>query len=560
MTSEPRPALVRLLAIVPFRLKATLGLLTVLTALGEGFGFALIVPLLTLLSGDTDASGWTAALIRLPTGVLLAGFVLVMIVRALAETWRAVAAHAFAARIVDTLRMKVLSRLLHAEWSHLSGENLPRHQAVLLTDIERIGYAGDMFAQGVRAACLLTSLGIAGLLIAPQAAIPVVFLGLVVAGVHALLSRGAARSGERVTRSYEQLTLLVQQNLDNLRLVKTAQRERPVLRQTEHEVAALRAGEKAYVMGSAIARGVLTVLAAVLLAGAIGWFAGREVSPNWPVWIVVVALGVRAVPLLVALQQAAQQWAHERPALTNVEQTLVALDKVQEPVPTSKVSAAPRLRSMLELRDICVAHDGRTILDGVTLSVKAHTIAVVEGRSGVGKTTLADVVGGLIAPDTGALMLDGTEVRGAARAAWRAKVGYVDQRPALFSGTIREALTWGDADVSEDALQRALSQANAQFVHRRPGGLDAEIAFGAHRLSGGERQRLALARTLLRRPDLLILDEATSAVDPESEAAIAQSLRNLSQECTVLIIAHRGALTRLADRRFTLADGRVTPS
>ena len=551
-TSDVLSSLWRLLRLAPRRSTALLAFLTAVTALGEGFGFALVVPLLGVVAGQEGGTGPLATLADLPLGVLLAGFVAVVSLRAGAETWRAVVAHDHAAAIVDTLRTRALSKLLHARWDYLSGTNRARAQAVLLTDIERVGYAGDLFAQGLRSGGLLVALGATALFAAPQAALLIASFGLLVAIVHAALSRDASRSGAAVTTAYERLTGQVQEALEKLRLVKSGGHEADILAHTDREVRLLRQGERAYAYGGAIARGVITVLAAILLVGTIAWLAGREAEPDWPVWIVLVALSTRVVPLLVALQQAWQQWVHERPALANAEALIAELSKVQEP---STTSPAPRLHTELRLERVTVVRKDRKVLDTIDLALPAGSVTAVEGRSGVGKTTLADVLAGMMAPDSGMVLLDGTPLAGGARVAWRSRVAYVAQDALFIPGTIRENLVWGSGGVEDAQVSRVIEQANARFVHDRPDSLEDRLAAGAHQLSGGEKQRLSLARALLRKPDLLILDEATSAVDPAGEAAIAESLRSLPKQCTVLIIAHRGRLTELADRRLLLSDG-----
>ena len=543
IASSARPATVRLAA------------LTIAMAVSEGAGFALLLPLLALVSGAASDAGALAPLARLPLGVLLAGFVLIVALRAAMEAWRGVAAHDFAARIVDRLREDALSALLHAEWRMLASENQPRNQAVLLTDIERVGYAGDLLAQALRAGLLLAALGAAGLLLAPAFLAAMIGFAALVALVHRSFARQAAKTGEAVSNHYEDLAARLHQTLENLRLVKSTGRQRAVQAELVADVARLRQQERRHVALGGIARALLTIMGAGLLAGAIAYAAARGIAPDWPRWIAVSALAIRALPLLVALQQAAQQWSHELPALARVEAMTERLTRRREPVATSV--APPRLRKRLELRGIGMTFDGRSLLREIDLVLPAGSITAIEGASGAGKSTLADLCAGLIAPDEGQVCIDGRPLDADSRIAWRGRVAHIHQHPALFAGSVRDNLAWADPDADDEALRTALARANATFVHARPGGWDAPLASGAHQVSGGERQRIALARALLRKPDLLILDEATSALDHSAEAAIAESVSALAPDCTVLIVAHRGALSALARHRYRLAGGRL---
>ena len=143
------------------------------------------------------------------------------------------------------------------------------------------------------------------------------------------------------------------------------------------------------------------------------------------------------------------------------------------------------------------------------------------------------------------------------RRAWRKRVAYVHQEPVLLAASLRDNLRWAAPAASAAALETALREAAAEFAFALPQGPDTLLGDGGRRLSGGERQRLMLARALLRRPALLILDEATSALDPANEAQIVQALKRLKGTLTVVLIAHRGALSALADRTYRLDGGRL---
>ncbi|WP_370521610.1 ATP-binding cassette domain-containing protein [Novosphingobium sp. ERN07] len=217
----------------------------------------------------------------------------------------------------------------------------------------------------------------------------------------------------------------------------------------------------------------------------------------------------------------------------------------------------PTVTREIALRNITVQFESRArpALDRISIDLPVRTITALTGPSGAGKSTLADVIGGLLTPDAGQLTLDGQPLDPSLRRAWRSHVTYVQQVPILFSGTVRDNLLWASPDASDDALRTALAEASADFVLRLPQGLDTKVGEHGHQFSGGERQRIILARAMLRAPDLLILDEAANALDRENDAAIARTIQALRDRCTVLVIAHGGALEDIADRTVRIVGG-----
>jgi ATP-binding cassette, subfamily C, bacterial len=196
------------------------------------------------------------------------------------------------------------------------------------------------------------------------------------------------------------------------------------------------------------------------------------------------------------------------------------------------------------------------VLNGVDFTVDAGTTVAIVGTSGAGKTTIADLMIGLLAPDSGRITIDGI-VLGDNAASWRETIAYVPQDTFLFHDTIRANLTWVRPDVSGDDINRALTLAMADFVHALPNGLDTVVGDRGVRLSGGERQRIALARALLRKPSLLILDEATSAIDRENEQRILDAIDRLHGSVTIVMITHRMAAVAGADAVHVLDAGRI---
>jgi len=204
---------------------------------------------------------------------------------------------------------------------------------------------------------------------------------------------------------------------------------------------------------------------------------------------------------------------------------------------------------------VTFGYDGEPVLREVTFEIEPGETVALVGATGSGKSTLCYLLAGLVDPWTGAIRLGGVDLRHVPLADARAAVALVFQETFLFADAVRENLTLG-ARIDDDEIDHALRRARAEFARRLPEGIDTVVGERGITLSGGQRQRLALARAVLRRPGLLVLDDATSAVDPVVEADILRNLRG-DRGSTLLLIAHRLSTIRLADRVLFLDAGRV---
>ena len=200
---------------------------------------------------------------------------------------------------------------------------------------------------------------------------------------------------------------------------------------------------------------------------------------------------------------------------------------------------------------------GRQVLSGVSFTVPHHRQVALVGPSGAGKSTVFALVARFYEPDSGTVLFDGRPATELGRDACRRRIAVVDQNTHVVHGTLRENITYAVPDAPEAEVRRVLALARLEeLVDRLPGGLDAVIGERGSTLSGGERQRIALARALLARPALLLLDEPTSHLDAINEAALTTVMKEIAQECALLVIAHRLSTVQHADRIVVLHEGR----
>jgi subfamily B ATP-binding cassette protein MsbA len=197
----------------------------------------------------------------------------------------------------------------------------------------------------------------------------------------------------------------------------------------------------------------------------------------------------------------------------------------------------------------------------LTFTAKPGTVTAIVGRSGSGKSTLIRLLPRFYDPSAGSIRLDGTDIADVTLTSLRHQIALVSQQVMLFDDTVMANVRFGKSDASDDAVRQALISANAEeFVSKLPEGINTRIGERGNRLSGGQKQRLAIARAILKDAPILILDEATAALDNESERLVQEALAHLIPDRTTLIIAHRLSTVEHADQVLVLDEGRLVES
>lgn len=545
------------------RLVPRLALLQTLSALTEGVGLVLLVPLLGTLAGpDTVAVGPIAKAVTnlgfdqtLPA--LLALFVVLVAARAALVLARNRAALSLELALIDGLRQRAWRALLGADWRTLQGLRRSDQASLLITNLDRAGHGVNQLLLATTSVVTLLALALAALAIYPLFALGGLLAGMLVLLAYRRLRRQATALGEAFGAIWDRVYGAIGEALGALRSIKAlgreAQAEAMVMQGFAELGAARHAWHSSQAMGQFLLQtGGAAVLALLVWLALAGWhLPAATILP-------LIAVFARGLPLLGTLQEAWQEWRHAAPALAAAEAQIAAMDAAAEP----SAIAAERieLARALHLDGVTLHYAGQAApaLAGVSVAIPARQITALVGPSGAGKSSLVDLLAGLLVPDAGTIAVDEVVLDPAKLRTWRGQVAYIDQEPLVLAASVGDNLRWAVPAADELRLWQALEDAAAaDFVRALPQRLETRLGDGGGRLSGGERQRLMLARALLRDPQLLILDEGSSALDTENEMAIAAALAQLRGRMTIVLIAHRGALLDLADHVIRLDSGQV---
>ena len=217
-----------------------------------------------------------------------------------------------------------------------------------------------------------------------------------------------------------------------------------------------------------------------------------------------------------------------------------------------------RVEKEVRFEDVSFAYDDRVVLQHVDLVLPQGQMVALVGPSGGGKSTLVNLLPRFFDPDSGSVRIDGVDCRDLTLKSLRSITGIVTQETVLFNDTVRANIAYGRSDLPIERIREAAAAAySEEFIAELPEGYDTVIGESGFRLSGGQRQRLAIARALLKNPPILVLDEATSQLDSESEALVQKALGNLMRGRTTLVIAHRLSTVMRADRIVVMEGGRI---
>ena len=460
------------------------------------------------------------------------------------------------AHMATDLRLGLIRALLRSRWQYYVHQPLGIYAAAVASEARR---ASEGYLRATTLVALFVQAAVAvaiGLLVSwPATLVALLGTALIIALLNFLV-QAARRAGARQTTAARSLLKRLTEALQSVKPLKAMGREALIGPMLEADTRQLNRALRREVLN----KEALQALQDPLMIGflAVGLYATqtRFDLPLATVLVVVVVCG-RIVGALGQAQKEFQRMVACESAFWALRATIEQAEGAREQL---SGSSAPDLRRAIALRDVHFAYDGKAVLRAASLTVPAGELTAIVGASGAGKTTVADLIIGLLQPNAGAVLIDDLPLPAIDARRWRALIGYVPQETFLLHDSVRQNVTLGDPDASPADIETALRAAGAwDFVAALPQGIDTVVGERGARISGGQRQRIALARALVRRPQLLILDEATAALDPSTEAEVCDTLLQLRGTMTILAIAHRSRLVSLADHVYRIEGGSVTP-
>jgi ATP-binding cassette subfamily C protein len=456
------------------------------------------------------------------------------------------------ARAATDLRLRLLDALMSARWSFYTHQPLGAVANAFATEPQR---ASGAYLQATTLVSVLIQVSLytaLSLLLSWKATAG----SIVIAAFSLFLLRGligvTRRAGKKQTHLLRSLLSRISDTFQGLKPLKAMAREGRVAPLLEGTVLRLNRVARQRILateGLAAAQEPLVVSCLALGAAAALFYMEMD-------WKTLTGLGLvlaRIFFLLARVQRRYQAF------VTNESAFWSLLDRIEEAERAGeKVSGGerPSLEREIRFEGVDVGYEGHVVLENMSLAIPAGKITALVGPSGAGKTTISDLVIGLILPDRGKILIDGVPLSRIDMKAWRESIGYVPQELFLLNDTVLKNVTLGESDLSREQVEQALRKAGGwDFVSKLPEGLDTMVGERGARLSGGQRQRIAISRALVHEPCLLVLDEATTALDPATEASVWESLLELRGQVTILAVSHQPRLARVADRIYRVDGG-----
>jgi ABC-type multidrug transport system fused ATPase/permease subunit len=550
-------------------------LFLMLGALLEGVGLLLLLPLLSLVLGAKSGNAWLDGLSRwllaLAPGssrfvqllFLLGLFAGLLAIRAFVILRRDVTLAKLQVGFVEFHRVQIIRLLARCGWDVVSRLRHGRVTHVLGADVQACGDAAFLLLQSLVAITMLAGQCLLIVLISPLLA--AIILGLLLVGAISLgpVLRRSQALGEGVTEASLGLATTTNQFLGALKLALSQNLQGSFVAEFENASADAASRRIDFTRQKTASQLTLTALAAAIAGIAILIGIGL-LGASAATLVAFLFILARMSGPAAQIQAGAQHVFHSLPAYAKMKELEAELGTVTRTRAAAPATPAP-IGGDIGFRAVTFRHQeradsgpGEKGVEDIDLVIREGSFLGVTGASGAGKTTFADLLVGLYPPDRGTISIGGDRLDAEHLPSWRESVSYVSQDPFLFHDSIRRNLLWARPGVSDEEIWAALELGGAAaLVRRMEGALDAVAGERGTLISGGERQRIALARALIRRPKLLVLDEATNAIDVEGERAILAQVRNAAPDRTIVMIAHREASLALCTRRIELREGRI---
>lgn len=538
------------------KLFCTLGLMF-FKSVSSGVGLLLILPLLQIIGfsvGSNINNGIAKRFVaifetlHLPLTLLsiLACYILLISIIALAAYAEQCISVNLQERYIHYKRAQLYHHLLNSKWQFFIQQSASDLLHSLTGQVQTIGACNYQLLTLLNSGMLILSYTILAFMLSWPMTLLAIVCAVFLFQLMLPLHQKSAQSGQDHLQKNRAITQSIHEQLAALKMIKGSGAEAQFVDATLAVSRSLEKQNQRLTVATATTK-LLYSVSSVVLFSMLLYVAISYVHLAIGSLLLLLIVFSRLLPMLSSLQQTYQRLLHQLPSFQEMQQLLQRCIMHQEAIQTGAIS----FNNAIVVRNLGFSYrPGMTppILDNVSLQLKKNTITALVGPSGVGKSTLADLIIGLLEPTEGAIYIDNQLLNSTNKLAWRKQVAYLPQNAFLFNTSIRSNLTLFCQDVTDDRMWEVLNDASAaNFVTSMDQGLDTIIGDRGVRLSNGECQRIALARALLSKPQLLVLDETTNALDEQNIIAIQHALTRLRDTMTIIIITHQTSMSNFAD-------------
>ncbi len=458
------------------------------------------------------------------------------------------------AHVATALRLNLIEALLASRWQYYLRQPVGALANSIATEAYR---AANGFEHSVNVLALAIEVivySLVALFISWEATLGSLVIGMILFVVLHRLVRATRRAGAKQTQLLRHLLTYLSDVLGSVKSLKAMARDNVADAILHEQTQQLEKATRKEVTNRAALLALQEPILAALTASGL-YLALVIWNLSLPEVMVMVFLLTRILGLLNKTQRRYQQLTVQESAYWALRN---AAEEARAEAERTTGTLTPTLEQGLSLRHIAFSYERKSIFKDLNIEIPVKSFTAVIGSSGVGKSTLLDLLCGLAEPKSGEILIDGITLHNIDLRQWRHMIGYVSQDTVLLHDTILNNIIVGEPTIHADDAERALRQAGAwDFVSTFPDGIHTIVGERGGLLSGGQRQRIAIARALAHQPKLLLLDEPTSALDPESERIICETLQKLAQAFTIIAVSHQPAVIKAADRVFILSDGKA---
>jgi len=541
-------------------------LLFLLGGISESVGISMIIPVLNVEKAVSDQGQYTkiiyAFLESVSINISLSSLLTLLLIAFLFKGVFVFLQNSFSAyikcRLAKDIRISFCNKYMNMKYSYYTNTSIGYLNNIITTETDKgVGalnrYAvviGNMIVILVYISCAVT--------INYKMTFVVIILSLSLFTLMRMLSRLSRKMSLLVSETNAQVQSLLIQTISNYKYIKATNSFAHIFKQLFGTISKNYVYKLKGAVLIVIPSSIIEPISIVFISGLLIYYVGFHGKPIADITVVLVFF-YKAFSSVFRFQSDWQKFNARLGGLEVIRKADIVLDKNKE---LSGTRIVTKFNRVVELNDVNYSYDSRQVLFDINMNIHKNRSIGIIGESGAGKTTLFDIITGMLTPQSGKISVDGIDYTELELSSLRKIIGYVTQEPVIFNDTIANNISFWDCDSQDDNCKKRIKDAAVlascdRFINETEKGNDTVLGDKGVKLSGGQCQRIAIARELFKEPEIMIFDEATSALDTESEKLIQQSINSLKGERTIVIIAHRLSTVRDCDYIYVLKDGRI---